>query len=72
MSVFTEETCALCGCLSISVSPFLLRPTRHLFVPDSIKLGRGCSSDVYSVPITIAEIILMTVYAIDVNRWSSH
>ena len=35
-----------------------------LFVPNSINLGRACSSDVYSALSTKAEIIFMTVYAI--------
>ena len=35
--------------------------------PKSIKLGRACSNDVYSVLRTKAEIIFMTVYAIHVN-----
>jgi len=35
-----------------------------LFVPKSIKLGRACSSDVYSALSTKAEIIFMMVYAI--------
>ena len=40
-----------------------------LFVPDSIKsLGRVCSSNVYSVLRTKAEIIFMKVYAIHMNR----
>ena len=39
-----------------------------LFVPDSIKLDRACSSDVYSVLRTKAELIFMTVYAIHMNR----
>ena len=43
-----------------------------LFVPNSIKLGRACSRNVYSVPRTKAEIIFMTVYAIHVNRWLSY
>ena len=42
------------------------------FVSDSIKLGRACSSNVYSVPRTKPEIIFMTVYAIYVDRWSSY
>ena len=39
-----------------------------LFVPDSIKLGRACSSDVYSVLRTKAEVIFMTIYAIRVSH----
>ena len=39
-----------------------------LFVSDSIKLGRACSSDVYSVLRTKAEVFFMTVYAIHVNH----
>ena len=39
-----------------------------LFVPHSIKLDRACSSDVYSILRTDAELIFMTVYAIHVNR----
>ena len=40
-----------------------------LFVPDGIhvKVGRACSSNVYSILRTKAEIIFMTVYAIHVN-----
>ena len=41
---------------------------KFLFVADSIKLDRACSSDVYSVLRTDAELIFMTVYAIHVNR----
>ena len=64
----------LWGYPPISVSPFLPLPTRHfsLYVPDNIKsLGRVCSSNVYSVLRTKAEIIFMKVYAIHMNRWSS-
>ena len=43
-----------------------------LFVPDSIKLGRACSGDVYSILRTKAEKIFMTVYAIHVNRCDYH
>ena len=39
-----------------------------IFVSDSIKLGRACSSDVYSVLITKAEVVFMTVYAVHVNH----
>ena len=39
-----------------------------IFVPDSIKLDRACSSDFYSVLRTDAELIFMTVYAIHVNH----
>ena len=35
------------------------------FVSDSIKLGRACSSNVYRVQRTKAEVIFMTIYAID-------
>ena len=62
MSVFTEQ-------LSTNFSKFI--PTTayqiFLFVHDSIKLGRPCSSNVYSVLRTKAEIIFMTIYAIHVN-----
>ena len=43
-----------------------------LFVSDSIKLGRACSSDFYSVLRTKAEVFFKTVYAIYVNRWLSY
>ena len=64
----------LCGYPPISVSPFLPRPTRQfsLHVPNSITVGRACSSDVSSILRTKAELIFMTVYAIHVNRWSSY
>ena len=39
-----------------------------IFVSDSIKLGRVCSSDVYSVLRTKAEVVFMTVYAVHVNH----
>ena len=39
-----------------------------LFVPDSIKLGRACSSDVYSILRPKAELIFMMVYVINVDR----
>ena len=39
-----------------------------LFVSDSIKLGRACSSNVYSVLRIKAEVVYMTVYAIHVNH----
>ena len=38
------------------------------FVPDSIKLSRACSSDVYNILRKKAELIFMTMYAIQVNR----
>ena len=40
----------------------------QITLPNIIKLGRACSSDVYSVLRTRAEIIFMTAYAIHVNR----
>ena len=44
-----------------------------LFIPDSITLGRVCSSDVYSVLRTrIERFFLITIYAIHVNRRSSY
>ena len=39
-----------------------------LFVSDSIKLGTECSSDVYNIQRTKAEVFVMTVYAIHVSR----
>ena len=39
-----------------------------LFVPDSRKLGRACSSDVYSILRPKAELIFMMVYVINVDR----
>ena len=43
-----------------------------IFVPDSVKLDRACSSDVYSILRTKAGLIFMVVYAIYMNRWSSY
>ena len=38
-----------------------------IFVSDSIKLGRACSSDVNSVLRTKAEVV-MTIYAVHMNH----
>ena len=44
-------------------------PTRHLSVVfDSTKLGRACSSDVYSILRAKAEVVFMTVYAVHINH----
>ena len=42
-----------------------------IFVSDS-KLGRACSSDVYSVLRTKAEVVSMMIYAVHVNHCSSY
>ena len=42
-----------------------------LFLSDSIKLGTACSSDVYNIQRTKAEVFVMTVYAIHVISWTS-
>ena len=39
-----------------------------IFVSDSTKLGRACSSDVYSILRTEAEVVFMTVYAVHMNH----
>ena len=39
-----------------------------LFVSDSTKLDTACSSDVYNVLRTKAEVFYMTVYTVHVNR----
>ena len=66
-SAFTEETCLV----QLSTHFGKCIPTTayqiFLFVPDSIKPGRACSSNVYSVLRTKSEIILMTVHAIHVD-----
>ena len=43
-----------------------------LFVSDSMKLSRSCSSDIYSILNAKAEVIFMTVYATRMNCWSSY
>ena len=58
----------VCSYPQILAIQLLSLPTRHfLFVPNHIKLGRACNSDVYSVLRTKAEVIFMTVYATHVN-----
>ena len=41
---------------------------RFIFVSDSTKLGRACSSNVYSVLQAKSEVVFMTVYAVHVNH----
>ena len=43
-----------------------------IFVSDSTKLGRVCSSDVYSILRTKAEVVFMTVYAVHVRTIGRH
>ena len=50
MNAFTEETC-----LYVTIHIPTTASQTFLFVPDSIKLGRACSNDVYSVLRTKAE-----------------
>ena len=57
MSVFTEETCLYVVIHQFGMSIPIMAYKTFLFVPDSLKLGRACSSDVYSVLRTKAEII---------------
>ena len=64
---FTKETC-----LFAVIHQFRQVHSYHGlldFVPNSIKLGRACSSDVCSVLRTKVE---MTVYAFHMNRWASY
>ena len=64
---FTKETC-----LFAVIHQFRQVHSYHGlldFVPNSIKLGRACSSDVCSVPRTKVE---MTIYAFHVNCWASY
>ena len=49
-----------------SISSKLIPTTPYQIFPNSIKLGGACSSDIYSVLKTKAEVFL-TVYAIHVN-----
>ena len=60
MSAFTEET-TLCAWLS-TISGKSIPTTAYqkfIFVSDSIKLGRACSSDVDSILRTKAEVFLL-------------
>ena len=60
MSAFTKEgTFTWLSGKSIPISAY----QTFLFVSDSIKLGTACSSDVYSIRRTKAEVFVMTVYA---------
>ena len=63
MSAFTEETKQLSTNFGKSI-PTTAYQT-FLFVSNTIKLSRACSSDVLR---TKAEIIFMMVYAIHMNR----
>ena len=68
MSAFTDETYLYAV---IPDSGKSIPPTAYqtfIFVSDSIKLGRACSSDVHSVLRTKAEVVFMTVYAVHVNH----
>ena len=53
---------------------FTLIPTTayqtFLFISNGIKLSRSCSSNIYSILNTKAEVIFMMVYAIHMNHWS--
>ena len=64
MSRLTEETCLYAVSTNFGMSVPTTAYKTFLFVPDTLKLGRACSSDVYSVLRTKAE----TVYAIHMKR----
>ena len=58
--------------LVINKSIFTPAYQTFLFVPNSIKLGKACSSNVYSVLRTKAEISFMMIFVVHVNHWSSY
>ena len=62
MSVFTKETYLSAVTHHYSKSIPTTAYQTFLFVSDSIKLGRACSNNVYSLLRTKAEVIFMMVY----------